>query len=170
VDLEREAATDKARREAAAAAGPDGKLTAAEERELAERAAARDFERMQIKKRVLSNVSFIGFLYKVSMLSLPIMHFCIGRLLAQGSLDNVDPEDVEALCKLLALVGRRLEADDAASATPRFGNVLNALVALTKSARLNKRVQFAVQVSTGNIGTGNAGTGSRSDATVHPHP
>jgi len=144
--LQREAASDAARREAAAAAGLDGKLTAAEERELAERATARDLKRMQIKNRALSVVPLIGSLYNASMLSVPIMHFCIGHLMAQGRLDAVDAEDVEALCKLLTVGGYRLEADTAASKSPFFGNVLAALVALTESPRLDKRIQLAVQV------------------------
>jgi translation initiation factor 4G len=97
-DIDLEQAEDDARRTA-------GGLSASEERELAERAAARDYARLKAKRRMLSNISFIGQLYRIEgMLTVQIMHFCIGRLLNGGVIpDDVKPdeEQMEAFVKLM---------------------------------------------------------------------
>ncbi len=97
-DMDTEQAEDEARRAA-------GGLTASDEKELAERAAARDYLRLKAKRRMLSNISFIGQLDRIEgMLTVTIMHFCIGRLLNGGILpEDVKPdeENMEAFVKLM---------------------------------------------------------------------
>ena len=61
------------------------------------------------KRRMLSNINFIGELFKGNMLTASIMHYCITTLLDQGNIDNPDEEKIELLCKLMMSVGEKLD-------------------------------------------------------------
>ena len=62
---------------------------------------------------MLGNIRFIGELFKKEMLTARIMHTCIMKLLNEKK--NPDEEDVEALCKLMATIGRLIDRPDAKS-------------------------------------------------------
>lgn len=51
---------------------------------------------------------FIGELFKLKMLTEPIMHECVFKLL-----NNKDEESLECLCKLLRTIGKELDSDKA---------------------------------------------------------
>ncbi len=61
---------------------------------------------MRVQRR-LSNISFIGELYNLEMLTARIMHECLKKLL----LSPADEEGLECLCRLLAIVGKNLETE-----------------------------------------------------------
>ena len=86
-----------------------------EELELDERRKIQQREdRMrQARRRMLGNIRFIGELFKKEMLTARIMHTCIMKLLNEKK--NPDEEDVEALCKLMATIGRLIDRPDAKS-------------------------------------------------------
>jgi len=133
---------DEQERSNAAAAGVA--LSAEREGELAERAAVRDSKRLRLKRRMLANIAFIGQLYRIEgMLTAPIMHYCIARLLNQGNIDNPDEENTEALTKLLTLIGGKLAKEDAASPTPRMGQYFDLIARLSTHPKLSSRVKFA---------------------------
>lgn len=63
------------------------------------------YEETKMRKRSVGNIRFIGELYKLRMLTSPIMMRIIGTLLERG-----DEESLECLCKLLTTIGKILEA------------------------------------------------------------
>lgn len=91
-----------------------GSMTAAEIEEFRVRALRRKELRRANKKRMLSNMAFIGQLYMAGMLTSPILFSCCGKLLNAGKpITTVpDPDDIEALCKLLTLAGGKLEEEE----------------------------------------------------------
>jgi MIF4G domain len=120
-----------------------GSLTAEQLAEFEANKEARAEKRAVYKKRMLANISFIGHLY--GMLTSKIMHYCVTKLLAQGKIENTDEESVEALCRLLTLIGKKFEEDDKNDKNARFPLYMQLLERLTKASHLSKRVQFAVQ-------------------------
>lgn len=70
-----------------------------------ELAAKLMYEETKMRKRSVGNIRFIGELYKLRMLTSPIMMRIIGTLLERG-----DEESLECLCKLLTTIGKILEA------------------------------------------------------------
>ena len=91
-----------------------GSMTAAEIEEFRVRALRRKDLRMPNKMRMLSNIAFIGRLYNAGILTSPILFSCCGKLLNAGKpITTVpNPDDIEALCKLLTLAGRKLEEEE----------------------------------------------------------
>merc|ERR1712142_1391861 len=63
-----------------------------------------DYDETRLRKRSVGNIRFIGELYKLRMLTSPIMMRIIGTLLEKG-----DEESLECLCKLLTTIGKILE-------------------------------------------------------------
>ena len=61
---------------------------------------------IQMKRRMLGNIKFIGELYLKRMLGDKIMFFCMQNLAMH---ENVDEEDIEALCNLITTIGATLE-------------------------------------------------------------
>ena len=59
----------------------------------------------QCRRRSIGNTRFIGEMYKLSMLTVRIMHECIYRLLKESP----DEEALECLCCLVTTVGKQLE-------------------------------------------------------------
>jgi hypothetical protein len=107
-----EETADAARRAAAAAPGAPV-LTPEEDRALRERALLREEKRAKIKRRMLANISFIGHLYLIEgMLSAAVMNECVKKLLRGAEGPRPDEEQVEALCKLLGMIGKKLEAEE----------------------------------------------------------
>lgn len=62
------------------------------------------YDETKLRKRSVGNIRFIGELYKLRMLTSPIMMRIIGTLLERG-----DEESLECLCKLLTTIGKILE-------------------------------------------------------------
>ena len=131
--------------------------------------AERAFARSRAKKRVMSNISFIGQLYIVppmeypnpsgkggmlstgSMVKTSIIRYCCSRLLHNGKTDLVEEEDIECLSRLLTLCGNKLEQEelndtskDAKQLVPVYMSLLSAL-SKDASGRLCSRVRFIAQ-------------------------
>jgi hypothetical protein len=122
----------------------------------------RTFARSRAKKRVMSNISFIGQLYIVdpiqyrdaagvlhstgSMVRTSIIRFCCSRLLHSGKTEEVEEEDVECLCRLLSLCGKKLEEEEKAGSGPDAKLLvpvyMDLLTQLGESKRLGSRVRF----------------------------
>ena len=74
-------------------------------------AAVADAEKAaKTKRRMLSNISFIGELFKGGLLTPPIMHFCITTLLDASNITKPDDEKIQLLCKLLMSIGAKLDS------------------------------------------------------------
>lgn len=71
---------------------------------MAELEEARD----KARRRSLGNIKFIGELFKLKMLTEPIMHDCVVKLLK-----NHDEESLECLCRLLSTIGKDLDFEKA---------------------------------------------------------
>jgi translation initiation factor 4G len=95
------------------------------------------------KRRGLGLVRFVGELFKLSMISDRIMHSCIKTLLQ----NIVDPEEeeIESLCKLLSTVGKLL--DQSEQGQNRMSVYIMRMRDMMKSASLNSRMRFMLQVS-----------------------
>ncbi|XP_065583456.1 eukaryotic translation initiation factor 4 gamma 1-like [Artemia franciscana] len=64
-------------------------------------------ERIAKTKRIMSgNIRFIGELFKLRMLTIKIMNFCISKLLKSR-----DEEQLECLCKLIFTIGKTYEEE-----------------------------------------------------------
>ncbi|KAK2702689.1 hypothetical protein QYM36_018706, partial [Artemia franciscana] len=64
-------------------------------------------ERIAKTKRIISgNIRFIGELFKLRMLTIKIMNFCISKLLKSR-----DEEQLECLCKLISTIGKTYEEE-----------------------------------------------------------
>jgi translation initiation factor 4G len=86
------------------------------------------FRRIRIKKQMLGNVKFIGQLFKVRLLKEKVIRYCIASLLKLDAINveaktpdyvdngdrDIDEEDHEAICSILATIG--LTIDTPASA------------------------------------------------------
>lgn len=85
-------------------------LSQDEERErlIVELEEARD----KARRRSLGNIKFIGELFKLKMLTEPIMHDCVVKLLK-----NHDEESLECLCRLLSTIGKDLDFEKAKVST-----------------------------------------------------
>lgn len=71
--------------------------------------------RDKARRRSLGNIKFIGELFKLKMLTEPIMHDCVVKLLK-----NHDEESLECLCRLLSTIGKDLDFEKAkVSADPK---------------------------------------------------
>lgn len=60
------------------------------------------------RRRSIGNIKFIGELFKLKMLTEPIMHDCVVKLLK-----NHDEESLECLCRLLTTIGKDLDFEKA---------------------------------------------------------
>ncbi len=108
-DIQAEAGKDAAEEKALKEAG---KLTDADADRFQGAREDRQLRHIVRKRRVLSNVSFIGQLYKVNIANAFIIDHCIMRMLNGGTdCKGVDEMDALAFCNLLAVVGAKLEAD-----------------------------------------------------------
>ena len=64
---------------------------------------------IKARERSLSNILFIGELFKLAMLSETILHECIVRLLKSTS----DEESLECFAKLITVAGKELDSPKA---------------------------------------------------------
>ena len=65
-------------------------------------------QEFRVRRRSLGNVRFIGELYKLQLLTEPIMHDCVIKLL-----ESSDQESLECMCRLMTTVGQRLDVERA---------------------------------------------------------
>lgn len=102
--------------------------------------ALREAENLQARKRMLGNIKFIGHLFQHKMLIESIMVTCIKTLLA--NVEEPEPEDVEALCRLLSTVGGMLD-------TGNNGKMMDVFFIrvqkLRENERLESRIRFMLQ-------------------------
>ena len=92
------------------------------------------------KKRMLGNITFIGELYKLNMLTEKIMHECITRLL--GDIKNPSHEDMEALCKLMTTIGQKLDHSKAKDYMDKY---FARMKELSRNKQLPSRIRFMLQ-------------------------
>ncbi|XP_051984948.1 eukaryotic translation initiation factor 4 gamma 1a isoform X2 [Xyrauchen texanus] len=89
------------------------------------------------RRRSLGNIKFIGELFKLKMLTEPIMHDCIVKLLK-----NHDEESLECLCRLFATIGKDLDFE---KAKPRMDQYFNQMGKIIKEKKTSSRIRFMLQ-------------------------
>lgn len=137
---------------------------------MAQRREDRELAIIKAKKRMLGNIRFVGELYKIpKMLQDKVMHACIQKLLNATNKDDEDvllidahkmpvlrevapvtandEESIEALCKLLMTIGRKLEEDAQLDAykSALMRKYLTRLMAVAENRALPSRMRFMVQ-------------------------
>lgn len=68
----------------------------------------RDYQLLQLRKQYLGHVQFIGELFKLGLIKLDIMIWCLSRLLFNK--EKIDEDDLECFTKLMTVVGETAEA------------------------------------------------------------
>ncbi|XP_060762531.1 eukaryotic translation initiation factor 4 gamma 1a [Neoarius graeffei] len=91
----------------------------------------------QARRRSLGNIKFIGELFKLKMLTEPIMHDCIVKLLK-----NHDEESLECLCRLLSTIGKDLDFE---KAKPRMDQYFHQMEKIIKERKTSSRIRFMLQ-------------------------
>ncbi|KAJ1731646.1 hypothetical protein LPJ61_002432 [Coemansia biformis] len=99
------------------------------------------YDAIQIKRRGLGLVKFIGELFLLDVLTLRIMHECVKRLLA--SYEMPEEEETESLAKLLTTVGKKLEDDVSSKSLMDVYFARIQTMAANKS--LTSRIRFMLQ-------------------------
>jgi translation initiation factor 4G len=127
--LEDEAAKAANRREG----GPEGVALYSDEYYAAQK----------VKRQGLGLIKFIGELFKLQMLTQPIMRGYVKILL--GNVESPEEVEIESLCKLLAAVGASL---DTQKARAHMDVYFSRMKELTKSHNFSSRMQFMLQVGT----------------------
>ncbi|KAL2096291.1 hypothetical protein ACEWY4_008439 [Coilia grayii] len=89
------------------------------------------------RRRSLGNIKFIGELFKLKMLTEPIMHDCIVKLLK-----NHDQESLECLCRLLSTIGKDLDFE---KAKPRMDQYFHQMEKVIKERKTSSRIRFMLQ-------------------------
>lgn len=126
-----------------------------EEKVTAEMEAEYEEKRMQMKRRMLGNIRFIGELFRKGLLKETIMHYCLCKLMSTEA-RNVsktrtqlvavhpdqapDEENIESLCKLLATIGKDLERRVGVETMDIYFRYLE--TNLAKDERLCSRMRF----------------------------
>ncbi|CAL9207332.1 unnamed protein product [Musa hybrid cultivar] len=103
-----------------------------------------DFERGEREQhetnKVEGNVRLLGELYKKKMLTERIMHECIQKLLGQHQ--NPAEEDVEALCRLLGVIGKTI---DHPKAKEHMDAYFDTMAKLSTDQKLSSRTRFMLR-------------------------
>ncbi|XP_072522649.1 eukaryotic translation initiation factor 4 gamma 3 isoform X2 [Salminus brasiliensis] len=89
------------------------------------------------RRRSTGNIKFIGELFKLRMLTEPIMHDCVVKLLK-----NHDDESLECLCRLLTTIGKDLDFE---KAKPRMDQYFNQMEKIVKERKTSSRIRFMLQ-------------------------
>uniref|UniRef100_A0A803M4K4 Eukaryotic translation initiation factor 4G n=1 Tax=Chenopodium quinoa TaxID=63459 RepID=A0A803M4K4_CHEQI len=100
----------------------------------------RERKRLKARRRMLGNIRLIGELYKKRMLTERIMHECIKKLL--GQYQNVDEENIEALCKLMSTIGEMI---DHSRAKDHMDAYFDIMWQLSNNMNLSSRVRFMLK-------------------------
>uniref|UniRef100_A0A8C2IZ37 Eukaryotic translation initiation factor 4 gamma, 3a n=1 Tax=Cyprinus carpio TaxID=7962 RepID=A0A8C2IZ37_CYPCA len=94
-------------------------------------------EKDKARRRSTGNIKFIGELFKLKMLTEPIMHDCMVKLLK-----NHDDESLECLCRLLTTIGKVLDFE---KAKPRMDQYFNQMEKIVKERKTSSRIRFMLQ-------------------------
>ncbi|RWW65288.1 hypothetical protein BHE74_00027413 [Ensete ventricosum] len=100
----------------------------------------REARRLLARMRGLGNVRLIGELYKARMLTERIMHECIKKLLGQHQ--NPEEEDVEAVCRLLGVIGKTIDHPKAKEYMDAYFDIM---AKLSTNQKLSLRVRFMLR-------------------------
>jgi translation initiation factor 4G len=101
---------------------------------------------LKAKIRTFGNIRFIGELFKLDILSRAIMISCIKQLLGikdgEGA-ESIEPseEQLEALCKLLTTIGKKL---DQGETQPQIELFFARLEEFRTNASIDSRIKFAI--------------------------
>uniref|UniRef100_A0A671N823 Eukaryotic translation initiation factor 4 gamma 3-like n=1 Tax=Sinocyclocheilus anshuiensis TaxID=1608454 RepID=A0A671N823_9TELE len=90
------------------------------------------------RRRSTGNIKFIGELFKLKMLTEPIMHDCVVKLLK-----NHDGESLECLCRLLTTIGKDLDFE---KAKPRMDQYFNQMEKIVKERKTSSRIRHLISL------------------------
>ncbi|XP_066968480.1 eukaryotic translation initiation factor 4 gamma 1-like isoform X4 [Macrobrachium rosenbergii] len=98
-----------------------------------------EYDETKLRQRSVGNIRFIGELYKLRMLTSPIMMRIIGTLLTKR-----DEESLECLCKLLTTIGKILETQCAQQLKPKeeLDKQFKLMQKIVSDRLTNSRVRF----------------------------
>ncbi|KAK9051486.1 hypothetical protein SSX86_028113 [Deinandra increscens subsp. villosa] len=113
-----------------------------EEGDIKETKEERDEKRLQARRRMLGNIRFFGELYKKRMLTERIMHECIRKLLGFIQNPNPDEENIEALCKLMSLIGEMI---DHPKAKEHMDAYFDMMLQLSNNMALSSQAKFMLK-------------------------
>ncbi|KAI9328860.1 armadillo-type protein [Obelidium mucronatum] len=99
-----------------------------------------EYDRTKLKRRVLGNVTFIGELFKLNMITEKIMHMCVFQLLTE--VNSPGEEEVESICKLMSTIGERLDHE---KGKPTVDVYFGRIKALSVNMLLSSRIRFMLQ-------------------------
>jgi len=114
-----------------------------DEKEREEAEENHNIKTAKAKRRYLGNIRFIGELFKLKMLTEPIMHDCICKLLSKKEAkqpDKHDEESLECLCRLLSTIGKDLDHDKSKAKIDSYFREMEKIVKNKKTA--TSRVRF----------------------------
>lgn len=103
-------------------------------------------EERKVRMKSVGNIRFIGELYKLGMLTGPIMLRCVEDLLKEE-----DEESIECLCKLLSTIGKKLEANFLKDfntqdvLAPYFNKMKDLADKNRQGRKMSSRVRFMLQ-------------------------
>uniref|UniRef100_A0A8C2EAD8 B box-type domain-containing protein n=1 Tax=Cyprinus carpio TaxID=7962 RepID=A0A8C2EAD8_CYPCA len=90
------------------------------------------------RRRSLGNIKFIGELFKLKMMTEPIMHDCIVKLLKRHD----EEESLERVCCLLSSTWKHLDHE---KAKPRMDQYINLMEKIIKERKTSSRICFMLQ-------------------------
>ncbi|XP_077998892.1 eukaryotic translation initiation factor 4 gamma 3-like isoform X2 [Glandiceps talaboti] len=96
-----------------------------------------EFYETKMRRRSLGNIRFIGELFKLKMLTEPIMHDCVVKLLKAH-----DEDSLECLCRLITTIGKDLDHE---KAKPRVDQYFTQMEKIVKGKKHSSRVRFMLQ-------------------------
>ncbi|XP_067141200.1 eukaryotic translation initiation factor 4 gamma 3-like isoform X2 [Centruroides vittatus] len=98
-------------------------------------------EERTARRRSLGNIRFIGELFKLNMLTSPIMHDCIKKLLHNQG----DEDSLECLCRLLTTIGKELDQEKNKMNREWMDSYFESMQKIVNERRTNSRVRFMLQ-------------------------
>jgi len=110
-----------------------------------ENLADADYKRLKTKRRALGNITLIGELYRIGMLSQRIMWRCLASMTQEDKAP--DEEEVESVCKMLTTIGKKLEQESESekSLETPLGSVFTTLEKFSVNKTLSSRVRFMIR-------------------------
>ena len=99
-------------------------------------------EEFYIKRKIIGNIILVGELFCLGVINYRILKICLERLMPNSD-QEIDPENVEALCKLLTNTGAKFEQcnEDAKNYCKEYYNKLGDL---SKNSCLLPRYRFMI--------------------------
>ncbi|KAI8610478.1 armadillo-type protein [Chytriomyces sp. MP71] len=105
-----------------------------------EKYAQEEYERIKLKRRVLGNVTFIGELFLLEVANEKTMHRILEQLLQEVT--NPEEEEVESICKLLAITGGCLDHEKVRA---RMDVYFARIKVLSINMNASSRIRFMLQ-------------------------